>query len=72
MPPKQNEQTKKLEELIERLEDRLAIFNESELKQRCAKVLVDIHQSLELLESQHQKLYELLGLTYADIHYSKE
>jgi len=70
MPPKKQEnKNDKLDELIEKLESRLAIFNENELKERCAKLLVDMKYTIAHLEEQHQKFYELLGLTYQDIHY---
>jgi hypothetical protein len=70
MPPKkQDNKNDKLDELIEKLEERLSIFNENELKERCAKLLVDMKYTIAQLEEQHQKFYELLGLTYQDIHY---
>jgi len=72
MPPKKNDkavQADKLDELIDKLEDRLSIFNESELKNRCAKILAEMNTTIRLLEEQHQRVYELLGLTYQDIHY---
>ena len=74
MPPKTktNEQNTKLEELIERLEDRLSFFNENELKQRCSKILVGIHKNMETLETLHEKLYKLLGFTFSDIHYAED
>lgn len=70
MPPKkQDNKNDKLDALIEKLEERLSIFNENELKERCAKLLVDMKDTITKLEEQHQKFYELLGLTYQDIHY---
>ena len=75
MPPKQKQQQPKqdkndrLEELILKLEERLAIFKESELKQLCSKVLIDMNKTMEELQEQHQKIYRLLGLTYSDIVY---
>lgn len=72
MPPKkQDNKNDKLDALIEKLEERLSIFNENELKERCAKLLVDMKHTITKLEEQHQKFYELLGMTYQDIHYPK-
>lgn len=68
---KQDKQKDKLEELIDKLEERLAIFNESEMKKIFQQKLVEMNETIQTLYDQHQKLYELLGLTYGDINYPK-
>ena len=72
MPPKKEKEDNKnikLDELISKLEDRLAIFNENELKSRCLTILIEMKQVLEQLEEIHSKLYAIMGITYSDIHY---
>ena len=72
MPPSKQskqEQIDKLDDLIKVLEERLAIFCESELKTICARTLVQMNSTIAELSEQHRKLYELLGLTFQDIEY---
>lgn len=71
MPPKKSDTTKadRLEQLIERLEDRLTILCEPELKKTCLKHLIAIKNSMTDLDDQFTELFELLGCTYQDINY---
>ena len=71
MPPKQKKEQdhNKLDELMERLEKRLAVFDDNELKKHCLKTLVAMRETIEQLEQQHRQFYELLGLTWGDINY---
>lgn len=71
MPPKtaKAQQADRLEELIEKLNDRLSVLCEPELKRVCLKQLVEIHKSLNLLTDQFTQLYETLGADYQDINY---
>ena len=71
MPPKKENTKKeeKLDGLINKLEERLAIFNESELKKVCLKTLVEMNKTIEELTEQHRHFYEILGLTWGEINY---
>ena len=72
MPPKQQEKNNaRFEELILKLEDRLSIFNESELKKVVARDLVVMRDLLNQLEEVHTRMYENVGMNYQDIHYGK-
>ena len=63
MPPKKEIKTDKLDELITKLEERLAIFNTNELKQVLLKDLVRLKDLIAEFEEVHSHLYDLVGLT---------
>lgn len=69
MPPKQKQIDEKLEQLIEKLEDKLAIFDENELKTVCLKHLIKMKGLLNEMEEVYSQIYHCLGLTYQDINY---
>lgn len=69
MPPKKQElPINKLDELIVKLEERLAIFNTNELKQVVLKDLVRLKDLIDELGELHSHLYNLVGLTYQDVY----
>lgn len=61
--------TEKLQELIDKLEERLAIFNESELKKLVKDDLLKIKTTMDQLEETYRHMYDVLGFTYQDINY---
>lgn len=67
MPPKKEIKTDKLDELITKLEERLAIFNTNELKRVLLKDLVRLKDLIAEFEEVHSHLYDLVGLTYQDV-----
>lgn len=72
MPPKsktKETEADRLQYLLLKLEDRLAIFNEGELKRKCLYFLIEMRNLLDQLESHHSKLCDIMGATYQEIHY---
>lgn len=65
---KTDEMNQRLDELIYKLENRLAIFNDGELKNRLKPRLQELRKTIDLLEQQHQDICDLLGLNYQEIH----
>ena len=73
MPPKNGitQQTDKLAELIDKLNDRLALLCEPELKKACLHKLIAIHKHIEELQDKFTELHEIIGASYGDINYPK-
>lgn len=72
MPPKPNkleQQNDRLEELVYKLEERLAVLSEPELKKACLKYLVSIKRNMDGLREGFEALYEVLGCSYNDVSY---
>jgi len=69
MPRKSKEEREdKLEELIQVLEQRLSIFDENKFKEICKQHLITMKNTIQQLEGEHIKLYELLGISWNEIH----
>lgn len=72
MAPKKKEvQADRIEELITKLEERLAIFHEGELKKVVLKDLIRLKDLIEELGEVHSHLMDIVGLTYQDIYLDK-
>lgn len=72
MPRKSKEEREeKLEELIQILEQRLSIFDENKFKEICKQHLISMNKTIQQLEGEHIKLYELLGISWNEIHNSE-
>ena len=72
MPPKkqkQEDQQRRLDDLIMTLEDKLAIFNESELKKIIGRDLILMKTLMHRLEEIHTRIYRNVGFTWSDVEY---
>lgn len=61
--------TEKLDELINKLEERLAVFSESELKKLVKDDILKIKQTMDDLQHHYDHLCDVLGFSYQDINY---
>jgi len=68
MPPKKISQNDKLEELISKLEDRLAIFNKEELKTKVAPLIKDVNLKIEEISDMLSQIEYLFNIEYSDLH----
>lgn len=72
MAPKKKEvQIDRIDELITKLEERLAIFNDGELKKVVLKDLVKLKDLIAELGEVHSHLMDIVGLTYQDVYIDK-
>jgi len=66
--PKKDEQNDRLEELINKLDDRLSIFNKDELKQKVIPLLKGIQTHIDSLNDLFSQVAYLLNVEYQDLH----
>jgi hypothetical protein len=68
MPPKREAKTDRLDELIDKLDERLKLLHPPALKERLVETLRELSGYIEKLEETNTKLLELCGCSYSDIN----